>query len=697
MAVSPQQQAIIQGGMQSKVFLEGVAGTGKTTVGVERLRYLLELGVDGGTIWVWIPQRTLAMPYEAVLNTGELGAGGQVNLLTLGGVSRRMVDLFWPMVADAHGFKRLDERPVFLSLEAAQYFMAQVAGPVIDAEGLFDGVKIDRGRLYSQVIDNLNKAAVVGFPHTTIGDRLKDAWNGDSTQLNLYEDVQRCAFLFREYCLEYSLLDFSLQVEVLRRLWAMPLSREYLVTQARHIIADNVEEDPPVAHELLAGLLAEAQSAVVISDSQAGYRRFLGAAPEDLHVLVGQCETQETFTHSWVMSGEISAFGAAIANSLDAMQAKPEIPSVESTAVHAAIHYDDFRYHPEMIDGVAEHIAALVHEQGVPPQEIVVLAPYLSDALRFSLMNRLHVKDVPVRSHRPSRTLREEPAAQCLLTLAQIAHPDWGLSPVLFDVTAMLLGVIDALDLGRAQLLTKGVYRPDDPNALLAPFEAVLPAVQERITFVFGGRYDRLRDWLEAYRSGEPLPLDHFWSRLFGEVLSQPGFGFHSDFDAAKTTDNLIDSARKFRQMVESVGLASGAAKAYVLMVQTGVIADQYLRGWETTDVDAVLLAPAYTFLMRNHPVDYQFWLNVGGHGWAERLFQPLTNPYVLAKHWPEGRKWTDYDEVAVSTEALYRLVMGLIRRCRKQIYLGFSELGEQGYEQRGELLQAVQRMLRRL
>ncbi|MBC7870273.1 MAG: hypothetical protein H7Y09_05490, partial [Chitinophagaceae bacterium] len=112
---------------------------------------------------------------------------------------------------------------------------------------------------------------------------------------------------------------------------------------------------------------------------------------------------------------------------------------------------------------------------------------------------------------------------------------------------------------------------------------------------------------------------------------------------------------------------------------------------------NAVLIAPAYTFLLSNRPVDYQFWLNVGGQGWAERLYQPLTNPYVLSLQWETGNKWTDDDEVRVSAEAMQRVTLGLIRRCRKQIYLGFSELGEQGYEQRGALLEAIQRILRRL
>jgi len=132
-------------------------------------------------------------------------------------------------------------------------------------------------------------------------------------------------------------------------------------------------------------------------------------------------------------------------------------------------------------------------------------------------------------------------------------------------------------------------------------------------------------------------------------------------------------------------------------MVQDGVVAAQYIRSWQLQPQDAVLLSPAYTFLMSNRPVDYQFWLNAGSRGWWERLYQPLTHPYVLSRHWPPNAVWSDADEFETRQDALYRLTLGLIRRCRRKIYLGLSELGEQGYEQQGPLLQAIQRVLRRL
>ena len=129
-------------------------------------------------------------------------------------------------------------------------------------------------------------------------------------------------------------------------------------------------------------------------------------------------------------------------------------------------------------------------------------------------------------------------------------------------------------------------------------------------------------------------------------------------------------------------------------MVKDGVVAAQYVATWQLQPPDAVLVAPAYTFLMRNRAVDYQFWLDVGSPGWWRRLYQPLTQPYVLSRQWTPGEVWNDTHEFDARREALYRLAVGLVRRCRRQVYLGLCELGERGSEQRGPLLQAIQRVL---
>ena len=121
------------------------------------------------------------------------------------------------------------------------------------------------------------------------------------------------------------------------------------------------------------------------------------------------------------------------------------------------------------------------------------------------------------------------------------------------------------MDLVRAQLLADIAYRTRDGIPALTSFAEIEPAMQERITFLLGGRYEGLRTWINAHtapvdetlnqpahpgmtRGGKPrrrAELDHFLARLFGELLSQPGYGFHSSYDAGELTAKVIESARQ--------------------------------------------------------------------------------------------------------------------------------------------------------
>ncbi|MBG0786414.1 MAG: hypothetical protein H0S79_15055, partial [Anaerolineaceae bacterium] len=230
----------------------------------------------------------------------------------------------------------------------------------------------------------------------------------------------------------------------------------------------------------------------------------------------------------------------------------------------------------------------------------------------------------------------------------------------------------------------------------LKPFEEVPAEERDRITYSAGERYDRLRSWLATTLPDDDQTLDFFLNRLFGEVLNQPGFGFHDDLESANTVATLIESIQKFRwvigeQLAEDT-LSTG--KEYVQMVADGVIAAQYIQPWQDAPEDSVFLAPAYTFLMRNQPVDVQFWLDIGSPSWYQRLDQPLTQPYVLSRNWQSNKTWTAEDEVNAANDTLQRLSLGLLNRCRQKVYLGMSEMDVSGYENRGLLLRIFQQVL---
>ncbi|HPZ08126.1 MAG TPA: hypothetical protein PL110_08430 [Candidatus Eremiobacteraeota bacterium] len=690
MKYSEDQLNLINKPLESKIFLEGPGGTGKTTAASGRLLHFLSEGVRADSILIIVPQRTLSLPYTEVLKGVGLPAGGTVTVQTIGGLAQRMIELFWPAIAEKAGFRNPELDLTFLSLETAQYYMARIVKPLL-RKGYFQTIKIERNRLYSQILDNLNKAALVGFPHTSIGERLKSSWVGEKSQERIYEEAGECAVRFRSYCLKNNLFDFSLKVEFFfNHLWTYAACYRHLTETYKHIIVDNIEEDTPVTHDMLAEWLPHFKSALVIYDTEGGFRSFLGSDP------VNACKIKEVtgeniiFNKSFVTSSNLRAFACELGRSLHRIKEK------ETGDIRPVLIFKPHRYHIDMLQWVSEEIEKLVKEEQTKPEEIVVVSPFLTDSLRFSLMNRLKEKGIPVRSHRPSRALREEPEIQCLLTLAAIAHPAWKNLPNSFDLSYALMQAIEDLDLIRAQLLAENLYGKKENKPFLKSFDTISTALQERITYIAGEHYEILRIWIERYIEGPPAELDHFLSRLFGEVLSQKGFGFYSSLEAGDIVANLLDSVKNFRRIIID-NEEKSLGQEYIEMVQEGLVADQYIRSWIFEEKNSVLLAPAYTFLMSNRPVNYQFWLNAGSMGWWERLYQPLTHPYVLSRQWSVNRPWTDDDEFDSRERALYRLTQGLICRCRRKIYLGFSELGEQGYEQKGPLLRAIQRVLSKL
>ncbi len=713
----------------AKVFLHGPFGSGKTTLAIERVRWLLrQERVRGDAILVLVPQRTLAEPYHSALRGADALPGPPVVITTFASLAQQSVERYWPLLAPNAGFDDPAREPTFLTLETSQFHMAQLVDAAID-QGEFDALRLDRSRVISQVLDNLNKAALLDMQLDEVYRRLELAVPQSeqrTARLNALAAAERISQAFRALCLRETLLDFSLQVVLFNRhVLVNPWSSTHLLRTHRHLVFDNAEEDTPSAQRLVRRWLqdpkAALDSALILSDEDAGYRTFLGADPAGMEEMAAACEQQIGLTNSYVMSPAVAALVPQVTRAINPRLARSESNQPERTepsSAVAALHEmrfadsafaapESFRFYPQMLRWTAAEIHRLIQNENVAPGSIAVMAPFVSDALRFSLQTALEQYGIQLATHRPSRPIEAEPAARTLFTLAKLAHPHWGLLPPPADVSQALAVAMPRLDPVRAQLLTEIVYPARRRSYELGSFAMLNDAMRERITYAAGEDYDRLRTWLYAYRAtAEETPLDQFFAQLFGELLSQPSYGFHEDRDAARVASQLVESARKFRWALANEpqpGAAANGApeptyfttlgRSYLQLAESGAVGALYVPGWRVPE-DAVFLAPAYTFLLRNKAVDVQFWLDIGAGGWWERLYQPLTHPFVLSHRWPADEPWSDAAEFFRRQDLLRRLLLGLIRRTRRSIYLGVSDFSESGYEQRGALLTLINRLL---
>jgi hypothetical protein len=681
--------AAVNSGATGSHWIDLPQGPGATDLTVARLRTLLKCGIRGDRILVLLPQRDRRSLYEAPLTDApQPGARPQVH--TYYSLTTRLVRLFWPISAGDAGFARPRQAPVQLTYETAQYVMSQVTEPLL-REGYFEGLSLRPQRILSQLLDNLNKAAVNGYDIAEVADRLTAAWTGDSERLIYFVQAQTCIERFRSYCLQHNLLDVSLSLEVFRKhLLPRDVVADYLEEHFRHLLVEGVEETVPVAQDFIGRHLRSADSAFLVYRREGGFRVFLGVDPDGASELRHECETTISVQEGTLCQAH--ELGPALAMRIDSRAAPRGGPDGEPMA---AVHRLTARHRGGMVDAVAREVVRLVKDGAADPGDIAVIAPHADGVLRFLISEALRAAQIPCAIVRRFESLREEPEVRVALALAALSYTGWRRRPHLSDV-AEALSMALRIDPVRARLLARAGY--DMGSGRLRELGAD-ETLAERVTPEALRGYEALRIWIEARRGGELLPLDMFFRRLFGEVLSHP----QTEPGVGATFARLIASAAWFRRSVPALAVAPAdqglsAAEGYAAMVEEGVVSAAHTTPMAEADAQSVLVvAPVYTYLLEERSARYQFWLDVGSISWWEPPHQPLTNPHVLARHWPRGARWDDAVDFDTRNRVLARLVRGLCSRASGSVYLCWSESdGGMGGAPAGDtpLLRAATRLL---
>src|SRR5258708_17336696 len=93
--------------LRAKVFLEGPAGTGKTTRAAQYLKALLQAGIAPQRLMVLVPQATYARPYQTAVREVDVkgnSGGGMVQIGTLAAMARKAIQAYSPIRAGPIGF-----------------------------------------------------------------------------------------------------------------------------------------------------------------------------------------------------------------------------------------------------------------------------------------------------------------------------------------------------------------------------------------------------------------------------------------------------------------------------------------------------------------------------------------------------------------------------------------------------------------
>jgi hypothetical protein len=327
--------------------------------------------------------------------------------------------------------------------------------------------------------------------------------------------------------------------------------------------------------------------------------------------------------------------------------------------------------------------------EGVPPDDIAIIVPYLDGSLRYMLANALREAGIPYRLLRRRSSPREEPRIRAWLTWLCLAFPQWGISPSIYDVSEALALSIHGLDPARAQLIADNLY---DPGGLaLLPADTLTEKQRKRVGAEFLTRVEELRLWLAETDPGQPL--DVFLHDLFANLLSSPRFQPEPDLAGAAVCDWLVQTATRLRTAARPMGLITNqdVGEVFIDGIYQGLVSANPPDLGEPPDPDGITISTIYGYLLAGNPVQVQVWLETGAVGWWDIPRQPLSNAFVLTPQHDATAPWTMADDFAVRNQLLSRIIRGLTNRTSKGIILANSDLDRRGARQEGPLLRALQ------
>ncbi|MCB9419243.1 MAG: hypothetical protein H6667_05535 [Ardenticatenaceae bacterium] len=675
-----QQEAVDAGKIS---FLLGAAGTGKTTALQERLLRLLRGGEPAYTILVLVAEPEHQQSYLDAVHQSGLGPYADLKIITYNRMAQEMVALFWPLMARPAGFAYPSHPPTFLSYDLAQLLMWKTVEPMI-AAGSFANLRLRPQQIVSQLLDTLNRAALNGLSLDEAIARQINTWAGGQERILHLQDAAKAARTFRQACLDNSLLDLSLVIEVFdTQLVQHPEFHRYFSERYRHLIVDNVEEFTPAGQNFVHNLLAAAQTTAIAYDSGGGYKRFMAADPAGASRFRTRSQYVFEFVPSFIAPPEMDHLANLVENHLQ----HTSKPTVDAAA--AIVGVVNGRYRREMIASLIPALQDIIQQDGVHPSEIAIITPYLDGALRYNLTQALKQAGLPYFLLRRRSSPREEPRVRAWLTWLALAHPDWDVHPSAFDVAEALTLSIHDLDPARAELLTERLYRPEIPDLL--PIDELPDRLVERVDMKFAGLVEELRLWL-ANRDGD-ASIDVFLYNLFNELLSQKRFQPVPDVAGAAVCDWLVQSAARLRQSAQMMGLRSAAeiGRTFIDGINQGLVTANPPDLGDPPDPNGIMISTIYGYLLGGKPVRLQVWLETAAQGWWNIPNQPLSNAFVLAQSWDSQKQWTLDEDFYIRNQLLSRIIRGLTARCTDGVILANSDLDRRGQRQEGPLWRALQ------
>jgi hypothetical protein len=579
------------------------------------------------------------------------------------------VMLFWPLV-----MAKLDLKvpfPLRLRPENEQELATELWRSKLPREG-----DLPQWRLIRRMLDLMQLAALSLTPLSDLPSLLTTAFGPETPDLPIdYDQMIDLLQEWQTWCLDHGFLTYTLTAQLYGQyLLQNPEYQERRLSRYRYVLADDLDEYPPLIGKLLEILLDRGTTGLFTFNPEGAVRQGLGADPHYLKTAIApRCGKILSLDKPQGLAPELGDKLLKLIDSpLSPIAIPPSFTSLQTLT------------RAELIRQTAEAIGQSIESGIVQPQEIAVLGPGLDAISRYAFAEILGRKNITVELLNDQRPLSSTPLIRGLLTLLQLVYADQGeyLGPP--QVAEMLVALAPEIDPVRAGLLTENCFQADRTTPSLLPVET-FPR-WDRIGHQAAAQYSDLAAWIATMKGAirmrqvaSPVVL---LDRAIQKFL-QGGTDLPRDQQTALR--ELIETAQHYWTVeVRLPERDDNPVGRFVTMLTQGTVtANPFPVTYGGSR--SVTLSTIFQYRASRLSHRWQFWFDGGSVRWLTGV-DGMFGAAVFLSDWG-GEAGTMEERDRCQELGLQRLIRDLLGRTQERVILCTSELGTNGQEQLGPLL----------
>ncbi|MBZ9636274.1 hypothetical protein [Clostridium sp. FP1] len=653
---------------QKCILVKGNSASGKTTLAVSKYRNMIENeNIKSSNILCLFMNKyqNITWTKDVIFNTAS-----DIRKSSYYGFIRRELSLYWPYVVEnCKEIKINILKPEFASFDATNYAMKSLVEHFRKAKGYFQDITSTSSKIASDLISNINNAALSLVPFDEIGTRLYNSLEvKDFLIKETYNQLDEVTRYYISKLLCNGIVDYGLSFYLYNN-YLLHDSRYTSINNIKYIIVDDIDEASPAEQELLFKIINNVDKAYLFYNPKGGLCSYYGANTDYLKSKLNIEYHELTLDNHFCCNDDF----INIASVIDSRAHTPYRSDKINEDVPVFIDMSP-QLRSEMVQKIILKVEELLN-QGIKPKDIAIICPFNDFIISYELQKKAKELSISVMETSKKDRFIDNEYLHPLIVLAVLCN----------DYKSIRLTKEDYKNFFSFMLRLDAIR-----GSLLYPFVAesglqdLSMEIEGRVGDEAVGKYNELKQWIENYKVNlmdHKSSLGEFFRNAFSQVLIiLPKVKEHIE-----DYIGLYESCESFINTLDKLEFKGKSSEErfieFIRCEGSGFYSMNEIQEILLQDNSIVLTSP-YTYLTSNLNSKVQIWTDINSNMWCPRNAGELSNSYVLKTNWDIDDIYTEKKENNNVYGILMSLVNCLLRKCRGELYIYGSEYSLSGYQQ---------------